>query len=266
MKKITYSIIALLACLISCTGKKKQYSFSNAWLYNSYQDAKQELENISQYGGDMENGMDGACFIDLQADSSFTSYLSTFSFGRWQFRDSMLILKDHNNRELNLSVKKLTNEELICRNTYTGKLYRFNGSGNRFSSQSENPFSIENNQWRIPARKRENEAQIGSRLKNHFRYWEKYFNWAVKNNMNYLEVSSTPSVLEMYSNGFKVQYYNNQSPEWKRNFFDSTDSWKAYEKIYYLVAQKKIKWPETENKFERFVSAFQQMQGWLEEK
>lgn len=257
----------LSVCLFSCAGKKTQYAFSRVWFYNSNQDTKQQVENINRYGGNMEYGMDGASFLDLQPDSSFTSYLSTFSFGRWNVQnDSILILTDQKGRILKLDVKNLTGEELICINTHNNRVYRFQGFDNHFSAGFENPFSISNNKWRIPALHRENDDQISSRLKNHFHYWEKYFNWAAVNKLKHLDIRSTPSILDMYSNGFNLQYYNYQPTEWKRNFYDSTDSWKAYEKVYYLMAAKKIKWPKTENRFERFVSAFQQMQGWLDEK
>jgi hypothetical protein len=33
--------------------------------------------------------------------------------------------------------------------------------------------------------------------------------------------------------------------------------------VYYLMYQRNINWPKTENRFESFVSAFQQLQQWM---
>lgn len=64
----------------------------------------------------------------------------------------------------------------------------------------------------------------------------------------------------MYANGFKVRYWSDQYPDWKNNFYDTTDCWKAYEKVHYFVAGGGVKFPKTKNYDEGFVQVFQKMQ------
>lgn len=233
-------------------------------MYEGEQTKQEQLENIFRYGGSMEYGFSGACFLNLQPDGNFSSYFSAFDYGKWRLRDSSLVLTDHNDGILVLDVKKLDRKEMICLNRSNHKVYRFNGFNNIFSSDAESPFSIANNEWRIRAAHKENDPQIQTRLKNHFRWWEKYFSWALKNKMEVLDIRSTPSVLDMYANGFELKYYDQQFPEWKTIFYDSSNCWRAYEMVYYLMYKKNIQWPKTENRFEAFVSAFQQLQQWMD--
>jgi len=86
-----------------------------------------------------------------------------------------------------------------------------------------------------------------------------------KTDIDYLDVRSTPSLLKMYGNGFQLQYYENLYPEWKNLFYDTADCRISYENVYYKMYQKNINWPKTKNRFERFVSAFQQLQAWMDE-
>jgi len=255
--------LLLLAVLFSCN-QQEDRSFEKAWMYEGEQTKEEQLENIFKYGGSMEYGFNGASFLNLQPNGNFTSYFSAFDYGNWKLKDSSLLLTDHNNGLLVLDVKKLDAKEMICLNRSNHKVYRFQGFNNSFSSQGESPFSLANNQWRIKAVYKEEDPQIQSRLKNHFKWWEKYFSWALKNKMQVLDIRSTPSVLQMYANGFELKYYDRQFPEWKTIFYDTADCWRAYEMVYYLMYQKNIKWPKTENRFEAFVSAFQQLQQWMD--
>lgn len=266
MKK-GYCYLLLLWCItvfVSCTAKKDP--LVKAWIYNDSQGDKAQLENIKAYNGTMEYGLTAANFIDLQADGTYTSYLAFFDSGKWFFRNNTLILVNHNRQIIELQVNKMDDKELICTNKMKRKVYRFSATPNEFAGASENPFSTLNNQWRIKATHKESDAELRARLKNHFSFWEKYFAWGFKEDIDYLDVRSTPSLLKLYGNGFELQYYEYLYPEWKNIFYDTADCRMAYENLYYKMYEKKIQWPKTKNRFESFVSAFHQLQGWMDEK
>ena len=44
---------------------------------------------------------------------------------------------------------------------------------------SLDPFSAANNRWRLPATRKETDEEIKGRLRNHCRFWEYYFTWAL---------------------------------------------------------------------------------------
>jgi hypothetical protein len=206
--------------------------------------------------------MDAANFIDLQPDSTFTCFFPFYNYGRWVVKDNELLLIDHERRPLELSINKISDEELICTDIKNKVLYHFTGFKNSFASIANNPFSRQNNKWRLKAEHKESDQELGDRLKNHFRYWEKFFAWGKKTDIRMLDYSQTPGPLKMYGNGFGVQYPDDQLPEWKNVFYDTSDCRKSYEKVYYLLVQHKVKWPETDNKWERMESAFKHAQEW----
>lgn len=259
----SYQLLILAAVFISCKSNEKQ-SFQKAWLYNDDLTREQQMEDVFKYGGTAEYGFNGASFMNLQPDGKFTSYFTAFDYGDWKAQDSSLVLTNHNKGKLVLNVKKLDSRQMICVNRSNHKVYRFNGFSNSISSDAESPFSIANNIWRIKAAHKETDTEIRARLKNHFRWWEKYFGWGLKNKVQVLDIRSTASVLDMYGNGFELKYYDQQFPEWRNIFYDSADCWRAYEIVYYLMYKKDIDWPKTENGFEAFVSAFKQLQQWMD--
>ena len=257
-------LLCIATAFVSCMAKKDP--LVKAWIYNDSQDKDEQLQNIYTYGGTMEYGLTAANFIDLQPDSTYTSYLSYFDEGKWYFKNNTLILVNHSRQIIELRVDKVDDKELICTNKMKKKVYRFSAAPNHFTSASQNPFSVENNRWRIKARHQESEAELRARLKNHFSFWEKYFAWGLNENIEYLDVRNTPSLLKLYGNGFELQYYEYLYPEWKNIFYDSTDCRVAYENMYYKMYEKSVKWPDSKNRFERFVSAFRQLQGWMDER
>jgi len=256
-------LILSAVCFISCkTGDKP--SFERVWIYDDDLSTKKQLEDVYRYGNTMEYGFGAASFLNLAPDGKFTSFFSAFDQGNWKLEDSTLVLTNHKKGKLFLEVRRLDSKQMVCINKSNRKVYRFNGFNNVFASDSESPFSATNNRWRIKAGHKESDAELRSRLKNHFHWWEKYFSWGLNNKMKVLDIRSTASVLNMYANGFELQYFDNQLPEWKNIFYDSANCWRAYEMVYYLLYKKDIDWPKTENRFEGFVSAFKQLQQWMD--
>ncbi|HEU4634249.1 MAG TPA: hypothetical protein VFS22_09705 [Flavisolibacter sp.] len=261
MKTLAY--IAIVCFLISCS--TKQNRLVRVWLYNEEPTEEQIAENDT-YGRSAGSALTAANFIDLQPDSTYSSYLSSFEHGKWYFKHNNLILVNQKKQLFELVVNKVSEKEMICTDKMKGIVYRFNGEPNHFETPAENPFSPQNNQWRVKAKHKESEAALRARLKNHFSFWENYFAWGLKNKIQYLDVRSTPSLLKMYGNGFELEYYDNLFPEWKNSFYDTADCRMAYENLYYKMYEKNIQWPDTKNRFERFVSAFDQLQNWMDEK
>lgn len=261
--KFFYLLIFSLI-LFSCKSGE-DVSFEKVWFYDDDLSAEKQKENISKYEGGNEYFFSAASFLNLQPEGKFTSYFTAFDYGTWKLRDdSTLLLTSHNKGRLTLEVKLLDAKHMICLNKSNQKVYRFNGFKNEFTADAESPFAIANNLWRVKASHKESDAELSSRLKNHFRWWEKYFSWGLNNKLKVLDIRSTPSVLDMYANGFELKYYDYQFPEWKNIFYDTANSWRAYEMVYYLMYKKDIDWAKTKNRFEGFVSAFQQLQQWMD--
>jgi hypothetical protein len=251
MKKIISSwLLAFL--FFSCTSTEEK--LPKVWFFIS-SEAASKTEGAK---GNLPVDLSSLSFLNLHPDGTYTAYLSSFEYGRWLVNDEQLVLENHNKKELILPIWRIGNDELVF--TLRDQVYHFEGFANDFASAAEKPFSKENNEWRIKAEHKESEKEIALRLKNHFRFWEKYFAWALKTEKEILNVRSLPSPLKLYSNGFAVIPHEEQSPKWISNFYDTTDSRIAFDKINDLLVKEDIDWPNTKNRFKLFVSAFQQLQ------
>ncbi|HTM92381.1 MAG TPA: hypothetical protein VL095_08185, partial [Flavisolibacter sp.] len=173
--------------LFSCKSREEEASFEKVWFYDDDLSAEKQVENIFKYGGGSEYSFSAASFVNLEPGGKFTSYFTAFDYGTWKLQDSTLVLTSHNKGKLLLEVKMLNPKQMICMNKSNEKVYRFNGFNNEFSSDVESPFSINNNLWRVKAGHKESDVELSSRLKNHFRWWEKYFSWGLNNKLKIMD-------------------------------------------------------------------------------
>lgn len=254
MIRAFFVLILSTSIFIACTPKSEQ--LPKVWFFIT-EDILQNHDKASK--GKLPEILTSLSFIDFQPNGYYTAYLEDFEFGKWTMVGSDQIALENSNKQTRIvSIKKLTNKELQF--TLQNRMYSFEGFENKFTSTAENPYSVENNKWRIKATHKESEKEIRERLKNHFLFWEKYFAWALTTKKEILNVRSLPSPLKIYSNGFEVIPYADQDPRWQSNFYDSTDCKLAYDKLNTLLQKEDIDWPTTDNRFKLFVSAFKQLQ------
>jgi hypothetical protein len=264
MKQLLLCLLVTTGSLFSCSPKKDP--LVNAWIINENAIDRKTLEQGPGPGFTPDSRFNSGNFIDLQVDGTYSSYLSEYETGKWFFKDQMLILVNRKKNMLEWQVNKVDEDELVCTNKLKRTVYHFKSLPNSFLSKAENPFSIANNLWRIKPLRRETDEQLRKRMKNHFTWWKQYFAMGLQNKVEVLDIGSTPSLFKMYGNGIQLEYYDNLFPEWKNCFYDSIDCRLAYENVYYKMYKNKIKWPDTKNRFESFVSAFTQLEQWMDEK
>ena len=125
-----------------------------------------------------------------------------------------------------------------------------------------NPFLYDYNRWRIKPSAKENDTLLISRLINHCKFWEAYFTWASSNKIPSIDVRSLPTPIKIYSNGFTLKPV---SKKWMKYFYDKEDAFRSNELLEEIIRNNKIIWPETEEKYELFISAFGQLQQFLKE-
>src|SRR5689334_17014149 len=84
-----------------------------------------------------------------------------------------------------------------------------------FATDAVMPFSLKDNQWRIPATHKETPMQIRARLINHCHFWKDYFAWALSNDIATIDVRSTPTPIKIYGNGFGLKEVEDLPSEWQ---------------------------------------------------
>jgi len=249
MKKI-FLLFSLATFLVQCDSFQKRKKIDQLWFYS-----------YSSNAGDPDNSITPANFLSLLPDGSYTRDFGKFEEGSWEEKNSTLYLKSKT-AIIDFPVKSFSANELLLVSK-KGSVLHFESIARNFSSLADDPFSLANNQWQITATKKENEQEIRSRLKNHFRFYELYFEWALNNHFQSIDVNSTPSLIKIYGNGFELKRLENLPSVWKNYFFDEDDCSKANEIIKDIFDRHEISWPTTENKFKMFISAFQQLQQQL---
>ncbi len=254
-------LLVLLASVIVITSSCSRHdALSKVWFY-TYDDTKSaNNEDSDPASGDPE--LNPTHFINLQANGQYTAWLEEFTYGSWDLDKELIVLTGHNNKKRRISIEGIQKNELILDVRPDNKqqtAYHFEGNKNNYE-EADNPFSLVNNKWRIKAAHKESDKEISDRLKNHFRYWEKYFDWGIQTNKQSLDVRSLRGPLKIYGNGFELVPLEDWSPEWSAVFYDQEDKRIAWNKLHYVFTYERIAWAKTDHKFKMFISAFQQLQ------
>lgn len=253
--------IVLLSVFTMAGSCSRHDALSKVWFY-TYDDTRSH--SVADKNGDPI--LTPVHFMNLQSNGQYTAYLQGFEYGNWDLADDFIVLKRNDKKVRRIHLQKTGINEItvdIKPDNAFQSAYRFEGNPNNYG-EDENPFSKANNLWRIKAPHKESDQEITTRLKNHFRYWEKYFDWGIRTNKQYLDVRSLPGPLKMYGNGFELVPLEDWAPEWKNLFYDDEDTRIAWNKLHYFFTYKRIAWAKTDHKFKMFVSAFQQIQRQIE--
>ncbi|MBN9300049.1 MAG: hypothetical protein J0I41_23810 [Filimonas sp.] len=198
-------------------------------------------------------------FIDIQEDGNYAAYFSSFDNGKWSLINGKeLKLVNSAGKEQVFVITKQENDVLGL-SPQTGVDYTFSGMDNHFADAGSNPYSKENNLWLVKASHKESDEELKARLCNHLQFWEVYFKWARKQKLTTLTVRGLTTPIKMYGNGFALYAYNELPKTWTSLFYDSEDAEKAYNKLNDLIRSSNLNWPNTQNRFDMFISIFQQL-------
>jgi len=252
MKRLLFciSFIGCISILTGCFIKKNPPE--KIWFYVDGSNLSREYDDITP-----------ASFLNLQPDGTYTSYFTHFDYGKWTIKNNHVTLISNTTINITYNLKYPSTNEMQLQ-TPDQSVLNFEGRPSS-SSEETNPFSLKNNHWRIPAKEKENEKQIRERLYNHFLFQEQYFRWALEKKINSIDVRSTPSLIKMYGNGFQLKPVDDLPVAWKQLFFDEEDCKTATAIVKNIFDHSDIIWPQTDNKFKMFASAFQQLQKLVRE-
>ncbi|MBS1563236.1 MAG: hypothetical protein JST39_02555 [Bacteroidetes bacterium] len=248
MKKITLLCLTALP-LLFCACQSEKDKLTHIWFF---------ISNDTP-GGVKDTLFTPASFIDLRADGRYTLDFHRFDYGQWRISDhNTIVLTNDKGHTSTIGFDYISAKDLRL---HVDDLYlSFEGLSNRSLSEAADPFSLPNNRWRIPSPTKDNDRQITARLVNHFHFWKTYFSWGIDQQLQYLDVRSTPTPIKIYGNGFGLKPVASLPLAWKNYFHDEEDIQKANDKIQVLFDNNSIAWPHTDNKYKMFLSAFQQME------
>jgi hypothetical protein len=252
MKKTLYSCMALLlAAFAACFTPDKPgaglYFFERA--INA--DTVVRIPNFTN-----------ASFLELRSDGSYCQDFGRFDYGNWMLKDNRLYLTNQRHRTYIFLVETLLPKQLNLI-LDSGRIGHFRAHSMPSSNPEKDPFSTYNNHWRIPANRRESDAEIRNRLFNHCQFWESYFTWAKDYEDGAIIVENIPTPLKIYANGFGLKHYSDLSDAWRSYFYDSVDCHKADTLIKHTFRRHDIVWPNTDDELKKLISGTHQLQQWL---
>jgi hypothetical protein len=156
-----------------------------------------------------------ASFLYFNPNKTFTLDFGQFKYGKWMKHGDTLILHSASGEISSYLINYESSKDLKL-SIATGRVSDFAGAASSFSSEGENPFSLQNNRWRITAKHKETPLEIKERLANHCTFWKNYFLWAINNNIQYVDVRSTPTPIKIYGNGFALKTFNELPIAWQK--------------------------------------------------
>jgi len=253
VKSIVRTIFPCVMLLLSSCMNLFFPAHPNLWLY-------------TYSNGELPPGcrLTPASFVYLGADKKYTLDFGTFQFGTWRQKSDTLLLFPVSGKNGQWLMKYPKNNELEMQ-VVAGVVSDFSGSAATFGTPADNPFSVQNNQWRIPATAKETSRAIRERLINHCAYWKAYFKWALDNSLADVDVRGTPTPLKIYGNGFELKPIDDLPEQWLHYFYDTADCRLANGMISDIFRHQNIAWPQTDNRYKMFVGAFEQLENLLRE-
>ncbi len=204
-----------------------------------------------------------ASFLYLNPNKTYTLDFGEFDYGKWIKHGDTLILHSVNGNMNNYIVNYESSKDLKLSITQD-LVSDFSGAPSTFSTESANPFSLENNKWRMHATHKETPSEIKMRLINHCAFWKNYFLWALDNKVEYIDVRSTPTPIKIYGNGFALKEFDDLPATWKNYFYDSADCRLANKILEDIFKNENIAWANTDNKYKMFAGAFEQLESFLQ--
>lgn len=224
----------------------------------------------------------------LRKDSTFDLVmLKQYIHGSWKYdkESRNLFLKDVSANKLNMTVRvdsvnvsrlifdidefslnKIVNLHAADNNYYDLLLnksycqFYLDVDRDRYSDLKDDPYSIENNKWRVKPFEQETDKQIKERVLNHLDFWQNLFADAQEKEKTYVAYSWFDSPLVVAENGVKLEFYDEHKREWDQNFYDSTDANKGYQMMRKCFS-KKLKFMETDDKYKRHEDVIKQLKA-----
>jgi hypothetical protein len=249
MKTSWLAAIILLMIFAGCQSAPEQ-GIARLWLYTHYNGDSKPAHIIP------------TSFLMVRPDGKYVRDFGTFEAGNWELKNDQLML--YVNHRLSSSYFARVGGKNLMLTTGDGTVLNFESKPVE-QTDAANPFSINNNQWRIRATQKESDTLLMKRIINHVKYWEAYFTWAFENNLKSVDVRSTATPIKIYGNGLTLKKFKDLPRAWIDLFYDEEDCKRANDLFEEKIKAMTIAWPQTDNKYKMFISAFQQLHDNLQE-
>lgn len=275
MKRI-FAIIIITVFIISCNDKKDETVSTKEdqvleEIKNNpnsnlvYLDTAQNLYNILCQGWVMEDDADA--LEGMGEDSKFeipyrSFYFATngsfvknprnaFDYGDWSFDESKKMITINNTVERSKDIYKIarvTSDELVLVNVGIKSItnLKFISSAKRFKNETDEPYYLENNRWRIRPKQKESDSAIHRRLKENIRFFILFYKNALAKDDKSVSFWGLPSCFKWYGGAIYLKRQDELKENWISCFYNKEQAMQAYTLGERLLSQK-YDWPKGEH-------------------
>ncbi|MBK9484715.1 MAG: hypothetical protein IPO01_05750 [Chitinophagaceae bacterium] len=275
MIKKTFTAVTVSAFIFSCNnaGDKTNSKKENRVIVNENQEKNKDLiyldtaENIYNIlcqdwvmeddAGSLE-GMTESSQMEIPYRSLcfsangtfFKNPRNSFDYGTWQYDDATKTITINNSIEKGKDVYKIAKiayDEMTLVNTGIGSItnLKFIAPGKRYKNASDEPYSLQNNRWRIKPTSKESDSAIHQRLKENLYFFILFYKSALAKEDKAVSFWGLPSCFKWYGGAIFIKKKDELKDNWINCFYNKDQAMQAYALADKLLSQK-YNWPKGE--------------------
>ena len=275
MIKKTFTAVTVSAFIFSCNnaGDKTNSKKENRVIVNENQEKNKDLiyldtaENIYNILCQVWVMEDDAGSLEGMTESSqmeipyrslcfsangtfFKNPRNSFDYGTWQYDDATKTITINNSIEKGKDVYKIAKiayDEMTLVNTGIGSItnLKFIAPGKRYKNASDEPYSLQNNRWRIKPTSKESDSTIHQRLKENLYFFILFYKSALAKEDKAVSFWGLPSCFKWYGGAIFIKKKDELKDNWINCFYNKDQAMQAYALADKLLSQK-YNWPKGE--------------------
>ncbi len=175
---------------------------------------------------------------------------NTFDYGTWQYNDAAKTITINNSIDRNKDVYKIAKigyDEMTLVNVGIGSAtnLKFVAPGKRYKNANEEPYSLENNRWRIKPKSKESDSAIHQRLKENLYFFILFYRSALAKGDKAVSFWGLPSCFKWYGGAIFIKKKDELKDNWINCFYNKDQAMQAYALADKLLSQQ-YDWPKGE--------------------
>ena len=144
-------------------------------------------------------------------------------------------------------IAKIAYDEMTLVNTGIGSTtnLKFIAPGKRYKNTNDEPYSLENNRWRIKPKNKESDSAIHQRLKENLYFFILFYKSALAKEDKVVSFWGLPSCFKWYGGAIFIKKKDELKDNWINCFYNKDQAMQAYALADKLLSQK-YNWPKGE--------------------
>lgn len=185
------------------------------------------------------------CFYFFDDHTYTRNVRNAMEYGTWQYNNetkTVTVTSSDNSRDV-YKLAAIGPDDMIVLNQSSGSSTKltFLATGVRYKNNSDDPFYIDNNRWRIRPKVSETDEQVRKRLKECIYFHILFYRDNLEKKERIISFYGFPSCVKWYGGGIGLIKEDELPDNWYACFYNKAQALQA-QKIMGAVISKKYKW------------------------